>query len=831
MSRKKETKKDIQPVKEPAVQKSPIEDILADRFARYSKYIIQERALPDARDGLKPVQRRILYAMEEAGNTWNRPYHKSAKTVGNVIGNYHPHGDSSVYEAMVRLSQSWKLNEPLIDMQGNNGSIDDDPAAAMRYTECRLSHITDTMMEDLDKKTVEWAPNFSDEKLEPTVLPARYPALLTTGITGIAAGYATNIPPHNLGEIIDACLLRLKKPDCTLEEAMEYVHGPDFPTGGIVMDRKAIEQVFRTGRGRVSVRSVCTIEEKKNLKQIIVTEIPYETVKSNLVRQLDEVRLSGKVSGILDVRDESGRSGLRIAIDLKPDAPAETILNWLYKNTGLQTNYHYNMVAIVDRSPVQLSLLQAIDAFLTFREDVVLRRTRYDLEQKKARLHIVAGLILALSQLDEVIAVIRASQDKADARSNLMKTFGFSYEQAEAIVIMRLYRLTHTDITALEEESAQLEKEIASLQGILDSPARLKSVLRKELSAVKKEFATPRRTKIQALEEEIVIDEQAMIPDEAVQVALSRDGYVKRVSMRSFSSSSDRISGRKDGDFILSQGPARTRQKLLFFTRSGKYGFLPVHKLPEGRWKDTGTHLSALIKMEPGEKIVQAYIVPAFEAPIQIVALSRLGYAKRFALSDLEAVRMSRTPIFMKLPEGDEVVSVQASLHGSDEVMAVSAGGFALAYPVHQIPASSLKSRGVKAISLGKDDQGIALLAAPAEQQVLFFKEGGTKRIRNEEVPRLNRPAKGSRVFKAVKASPVSLQDVVNAGPADEILLDGNETRTLRGAEVPLMALTASWSSQNQLEVPFAPVQELVTLTGGDWQADDEPFVQEALFR
>lgn len=486
-------------VEEHHILKNSLEDIMADRFARYSKYIIQERALPDARDGLKPVQRRILYAMYEDGNTYNKPYRKSAKTVGNVIGNYHPHGDSSVYDAMVRLSQSWKIADPLIDMQGNNGSIDDDPAAAMRYTEARLSKLSDYLLQDIEKDTVEWAPNFSDEKMEPTVLPARYPNLLVNGITGIAAGYATNIPPHNLNEVVEAAIYRIQHPQCTLDELMQIVKGPDFPTGGIVMGIDGIKEAFSKGKGKVMIRSKVHVEQTRTIKQLVVTEIPYEVIKSQLVKKIDDIRINKKVDGILDVRDESDRNGLRIVIDLKKDCADETILNYLYKNTDLQISYNYNVIAIVNKAPVLMSLPMALDAFIQHREDVVLRRSHYDLKAKKDRAHILEGLIKAVSVMDEIISIIRSSKDKADAKNNLISRFGFFNEQAEAIVIMRLYRLTHTDIKELQDEYDALLKDIQRLEGIVSDKKKLHALLVKELKEVNTTFKTERRSEIQMI--------------------------------------------------------------------------------------------------------------------------------------------------------------------------------------------------------------------------------------------------------------------------------------------------------------------------------------------
>ncbi len=462
-------KKQAQETHHDQILSTPLEEIMGDRFGRYSKYIIQDRALPDARDGLKPVQRRILYAMYTDGNRYDKPYRKSAKTVGLVIGNYHPHGDTSVYDAMVRMSQEWKIRTPQIDMQGNNGSIDDDPAAAMRYTEARLSKISEYLIMDIEKDTVLWAPNFDDTENEPTVLPARYPNLLVNGITGIAAGYATNIPPHNLNEVLDAAIYRIQYPDCSLSELMEYMQGPDFPTGGIVQGKQGIVDAFTTGKGKIMIRSKVEVTQTKTVQQIIVHEIPYEVVKSNMVKKIDDVRLNKKIDGILDVRDESDRNGLRVVIDIKKDADAKLILNYLYKNTDLQVSYNYNVIAIVNKRPKQLGLAAMLDAFIQHRIEVVQRRSQYDLDKKTARCHILDGLIKAISVLDEIIALIRSAKDKADSKKKIMERFAFSEAQAEAIVSMRLYRLSNTDVTLLMEEHETLLKEIEQLQNILSS--------------------------------------------------------------------------------------------------------------------------------------------------------------------------------------------------------------------------------------------------------------------------------------------------------------------------------------------------------------------------
>ena len=604
-----------------------LEDIMGDRFGRYAKYIIQERALPDARDGLKPVQRRILYAMYHDGNTYDHPYRKSAKTVGLVIGNYHPHGDTSVYDAMVRMSQDWKVRLPLIDMHGNNGSIDNDPAAAMRYTEVRLAKVTEVMEDDLDKNTVEMTPNFDDTENEPTVLPVPFPVMLVNGATGIAAGYATNMPPHNINEVIDAAIYRLNEPDCTLDDVMDLLPGPDFPTGGIVQGAEGIREAFSTGRGKVVVRARTEIVETKTSKQIVITEIPYEVVKSDLVAEMDEIRIDRKIDGINYVRDDSDRSGLRIVVDLRKDANADVILKYLFKNTKLQINYNYNNVAIIDQRPVQVGLLGLLDAFIDFRKEVVTRRSQFELDRMEARCHVIEGLMKAVSILDEVIAIIRHSQDKADSKKNLMHAFGFTEPQAEAIVSLRLYRLSNTDIVQLRNEFAELVNKIEETRAILENPKVLRSVIVKELRAVKEEYGDARRTTIEEEISEIDIDPMHMIPNERVVVTVSRDGYIKRVSMRSYGASENTLTGRKEGDQIIGSLECDTLDTLLLFTSRGNYAYLPVWQIPEGRWRDIGDHLNKVIRIEGDDKIRSAVLVKNFDTYAWILTVTDSGLA------------------------------------------------------------------------------------------------------------------------------------------------------------------------------------------------------------
>lgn len=809
-----------------------LEDIMSDRFARYSKYIIQERALPDARDGLKPVQRRILYAMYEDGNTFNKPYRKSAKTVGNVIGNYHPHGDSSVYKAMVRLSQNWKITNPLVDMQGNNGSIDDDPAAAMRYTEARLSEISSYLLEDIDKDTVEWAPNFSDEKLEPTVLPARYPNLLTNGITGIASGYATNIPPHNLNEVVDACIYRIQHANCTLEELMQFVKGPDFPTGGIVMGLDGIKQAFQTGRGKVMVRSKVRIEQTRTIQQIVIYEIPYDVVKSQMVKKIDEIRLNKKIDGLLDVRDESDRTGLRVVIDVKKDIDTEQILNYLYKNTDLQVSYNYNMIAIVDKAPVQMSLADSLDAFIKHREDVVLKRSKFDYEQKSKRAHIVDGLIRAVSIMDDIIHLIRQSKNKADAKKNLIERFDFSEQQAEAIVTMRLYRLTNTDVKELKQEQSLLKKEMKRLHAILTDVNTLHQVLIEELEEINAKIHTPRLSEIQAKVQEIVIDKRAMVADEMVMVPITRDGYIKKVSMRSYNASNTDPTGMKDSDSVLAYGSCSTLDTLLFFTNRGTYGYLPVYEIEEGKWKDLGSHLGNYIKMDSNEKIIQAYFLRSFNPNVQVIMASQFGMIKRSRLSDFEVSRNNKSMVCMKIGSMDQVVSVTLSYSPEDSIAVVSQQGYALQYSAQEVAMMTLRTKGVKAMNLGKEDCIADVTILQADKQVLLVGDKAQmKRLKVEEIAQLKRPAKGNRLYKWVKSNPVYVKSIYAVEANQGFDLMSEDPIHFEAKDISLMNASATFSTPFGKLNEFTIQSPLTHIQEGFWpEEEQEAYKQGTLF-
>ncbi|OMP66920.1 DNA topoisomerase IV subunit A [Domibacillus epiphyticus] len=738
------------------IQDLPLEDVIGDRFGRYSKYIIQERALPDARDGLKPVQRRILFSMHTEGNTHQKPFRKAAKTVGNVIGNYHPHGDSSVYDAMVRLSQDWKMRTPLIEMHGNNGSVDGDPPAAMRYTETRLSSIAGELLTDIEKRTVDFIPNFDETTNEPVVLPARFPNLLVNGSTGISAGYATEIPPHRLDEVIDAVVMRMEQPECTIEQLMTVIKGPDFPTGGIIQGVDGIEKAYKTGKGKIVIRGRAEIESVRGGRQrIVITEIPYEINKASLVKKMDELRIDRKLDGIAEVRDETDRTGLRVVVDLKKEADAELILNYLYKVTDLQVSYNFNMVAIYNKRPVLMGLHRLLDAYIEHRKEVVTNRSEYDLEKAKARHHIVAGLMKALSILDEVIACIRASKDKQDAKNRLVAEFSFTEAQAEAIVTLQLYRLTNTDITALEKESTELEKTIQQLEAILASDKKLASVIKRELKDLKKIYTTERRTTIEAEIEEIKIDREAMIPSEDVIVSVTREGYIKRTGIRSYTASGG-LPSMKETDGLLFKKEMNTTDVLLIFTSKGSYLYLPVHELPDIRWKDAGQHIAGLVNGIKEDTIVAAFSIRDFTESKFILSVTKTGMVKRTDLSQFKVQRYSRPLMAMNVKGDDEVCSV-ALTDGTFDVLLVTHFGFGVRFNEDEVPVVGPRAAGVKGISLKEDDYTIAAIVSNEGDGAQFLavtNRGAVKRSGFDQFERSSRAKRGVVLLRELKANP-----------------------------------------------------------------------------
>ncbi|HDB6754240.1 TPA: DNA topoisomerase IV subunit A [Staphylococcus aureus] len=737
------------------IQDLSLEDVLGDRFGRYSKYIIQERALPDVRDGLKPVQRRILYAMYSSGNTHDKNFRKSAKTVGDVIGQYHPHGDSSVYEAMVRLSQDWKLRHVLIEMHGNNGSIDNDPPAEMRYTEAKLSLLAEELLRDINKETVSFIPNYDDTTLEPMVLPSRFPNLLVNGSTGISAGYATDIPPHNLAEVIQATLKYIDNPDITVNQLMKYIKGPDFPTGGIIQGIDGIKKAYESGKGRIIVRSKVEEETLRNgRKQLIITEIPYEVNKSSLVKRIDELRADKKVDGIVEVRDETDRTGLRIAIELKKDVNSESIKNYLYKNSDLQISYNFNMVAISDGRPKLMGIRQIIDSYLNHQIEVVANRTKFELDNAEKRMHIVEGLIKALSILDKVIELIRSSKNKRDAKENLIEVYEFTEEQAEAIVMLQLYRLTNTDIVALEGEHKELEALIKQLRHILDNHDALLNVIKEELNEIKKKFKSERLSLIEAKIEEIKIDKEVMVPSEEVILSMTRHGYIKRTSIRSFNASGVEDIGLKDGDSLLKHQEVNTQDTVLVFTNKGRYLFIPVHKLADIRWKELGQHVSQIVPIEEDEVVINVFNEKDFNTDAFYVFATQNGMIKKSTVPLFKTTRFNKPLIATKVKENDDLISVMR-FEKDQLITVITNKGMSLTYNTSELSDTGLRAAGVKSINLKAEDFVVMTEGVSENDTILMATQRGSlKRISFKILQVAKRAQRGITLLKELKKNP-----------------------------------------------------------------------------
>ncbi|MCM3595690.1 DNA topoisomerase IV subunit A [Metabacillus idriensis] len=752
----------------------PLEDVIGDRFGRYSKYIIQDRALPDARDGLKPVQRRILYAMHVDGNTNDKNFRKSAKTVGNVIGNYHPHGDTSVYDAMVRMSQDWKVRNLLIEMHGNNGSNDGDPPAAMRYTEARLSPIASELLRDIDKRTVEFVPNFDDTSQEPLVLPAMYPNLLVNGSTGISAGYATDIPPHHLGEVIDAVMKRIDQPNCSVDELMTVIKGPDFPTGGIIQGIEGIKKAYETGKGKIIIRGKAEIESIRGGKQqIVITEIPFEVNKANLVKRMDEFRIERKLDGIAEVRDETDRTGMRIVVELKKEADAQGILNYLYKNSDLQVPYNFNMVAIHNRRPTLMTLPTILDAYIAHQKEVITNRSNFDLQKARERQHIVEGLIKALSILDEVIATIRASKDKRDAKDNLISKFQFTELQAEAIVSLQLYRLTNTDITALQNEAKELDEKITALLEILNNEKRLYQVIKTDLKKIKKTYADERRSVIENEIQEIKINLEVMIASEDVIVTVTKDGYIKRTSGRSYSASNGQDFGMKETDRLLAKYDVNTTEVVLLFTNKGNYIYCPVHELPDIRWKDLGQHIANIVNLERDEQLIKAIPVKDFTTEQYLLFVTKNGMVKKTELKLYKAQRYSKALMALNLKNDDVLIDVHVT-SGKDDLFIATQFGYGLWFSEDEVNIVGARAAGVKGINLKEGDSvvgGSAFRAGEIPQVVIVTQRGAAKRMSLKEFERTSRAKRGLIMLRELKNNPHRLVGMQIIQPDDTIMI------------------------------------------------------------
>ena len=777
-----------------------LEEIMGSRFARYSKYIIQDRAIPDVRDGLKPVQRRIIYAMYRDKNTYDKQYKKCANAVGNVLGKYHPHGDSSVYEALIRMSQSWKQNHILVEVDGNNGSIDGDGPAAYRYTECRLAKISEELLKDIDKDTVIMAPNYSDTLMEPTVLPARFPNLLVNGTNGISAGYATNIPPHNLIEVCDAVIKRIDSPNCHEDSIFDIIKGPDFPTGAIVEGSEGIKEAFKTGRGRLVVTSKYTFEKNKGKEQIIITEIPFEVNKQLLVKKIDDIRYDKKIDGIAEVRDESDKdSSIRMVIDIKSGANKDLILKYLLKNTELQTTYNYNMVCIDKRRPRLLGIIPIIDAYIDHQKEVITKRTKFDLDFALKEMHITEGLVKAISILDEVISCIRNSKNKTDAIANLVKEFDFTEEQSTAIVMLQLYRLTNTDITILNEKLENLRKIIEELNMILNDENKLKTVIKDELRRIKKEYGVPRKTEIRNEFKEIKIDEKDLIPKEDVIIILTKEGYLKRVSLKSQSSTEEETLV-KPGDYVVSYFKTNTINKLCIITSKGNYLYIPIHEIPVCKWKDLGKHISNIVTISSDDKVVSSYVITEEQTNPIIVMFSKNGMVKRSNLDDFIVSRYNKAYTAMKLKEDDEIVSTSLN---KTYTMIVTTDGYYLNYNTEEIPIVSPKAAGVKGINLKEDNVVLGTTYNDSDEYInIFTNQKTAKRVKLKDLSFLSRAKRGSSLLKKVKSTKYEITSAFLTNSKDEIgFITGEDTNILKNSDIPIMDISSTGSIYTKLNV------------------------------
>ena len=751
-------KKKIEPIIEIVenIHHETMEEIMGSRFATYAKYVIQDRAIPDARDGLKPVQRRIIYAMYKDGNIFSRPTRKCAHTVGQVMGKYHPHGDSSIYEALVRMSQSWKVNNALITFQGNNGSIDGDGPAAYRYTEAKLSQIAEEMIRDIDKNTVDMALTFDDTEFEPTVLPSRFPNLLVNGTEGIAVGMATEIPTHNLIEVIDAVIYRINHVRVEPQDLLQFIPGPDFPGGGKIIRSKGLQDIYLEGRGRIEVLAKTEVVNTEKEKKIIVTEIPYKSVKIDIVHEIDMLRHNNVLPGIAEVRDESDREGLRVVIDVKKEANIDVIHQYLLTKSGLHANYSANMVAIVNGSPKTMNILDFIDCFIEHQVNVITRRSNYDLAKAESRLHIVNGLIKAVSIVDQIVAVIRSSKDKQDSKLNLQNQFGFTEAQSEAIVMLQLYKLSNTDITTLENEKKSLEENIEFLHGIIEDRSKLNRLLISDLREISRKYGLPRKTELVDKGENTQIDKRDLISKELVKLAVTRDGYIKRSSLKSYRSSGDNpLPGMKSGDVLIYAGEAYTTDFLICFTNAGNFLYIPVHQITENKWKDEGRHINYLINLNPNEKIVRAYVVEEFRPDIYFAIVSQNGQIKRLPLSDFQVIRYSKPLVCIKLLQDDQVADVTVT-DGDSNLVLFSSDGNSVMFNENELPTSGMRSGGVKSFAKLGSAKIVNLLAYPRENsrgKVVLITDKACIRIYDVEKTNLvQRLGKTSPVFRSFKS-------------------------------------------------------------------------------
>ena len=760
-----------------------LEEEMKTSFISYAMAVIINRALPDVRDGLKPVHRRILYDMSELGMTPDKPFRKSARIVGDVLGKFHPHGDSSVYDAMVRLAQDFNMRYMLVEGQGNFGSVDGDGAAAMRYTEARMSKICTYMLQDIEKDTVDFMPNFDETLMQPKVLPSRFPNLLVNGSSGIAVGMATNIPPHNLGEVIDGAICLIDHPDATLDDLMEHIKGPDFPTGGVILGRSGIREAYHTGRGRIVTRAKTEIESLGNGRErIIVTEIPYAVNKARLIEKIAELVHEKRLEGVSDIRDESDRKGMRIVIELKRDVQPQVVLNFLYKHTQLQDTFGVIMLALVDGEPRVLSLKEMLHYYILHQEDVVTRRTRYDLDKSLARAHILEGLMKALDHIDEIVHIIRSSADSAAAKTALIERFAFSDKQAQAILDMRLARLTGLEREKLMEEYAELEKTIAFLQSLLQDKEKLYGVIKEEMLAIKQKFADPRRTELSSVEGEIDIADLIAVDD--MVVTLTHFGYVKRLPKSTYRAQNRGGKGvaamtTREDDYAENIRIVNSHEPILFFTNQGRVYTLTCYQIPEAGRTARGTAIVNLLQLNAGEKVTTMIPMPEMAEGRYLIMATKQGLIKKTPLDEFQNLRRAGL-IAIVLNEGDELIGVEMCRDG-DELMLGTREGKAIRFAERHVRSMGRASHGVRSIRLEGEDAVTDLCVVEEGAHVLSITENGYgKRTEPDAYREQGRNGKGITAMNLTeKTGRLVAQLMVH--PEEDILLitdDGTVIRT-----------------------------------------------------
>ena len=765
------------------ITESELVNEMQKSYIDYAMSVIVGRALPDVRDGLKPVHRRILYTMYEGGLTSDKPFKKSATCVGDVLGHYHPHGDASVYDAMVRLAQDFSMRYMLVDGHGNFGSVDGDPPAAYRYTEARLSKISNEMLRDIDKETVDWDPNFDETRKEPRVLPSRFPNLLVNGSSGIAVGMATNIPPHNLTEVINACVCVLENPEATLPDLMQHISGPDFPTKGIIMGRSGIRQAYLTGRGKIVLRARTEFEEHaQNRVRIIVTELPYQVNKRQLIKNIADQVHDKRLEGISDLRDETDRNGMRIVIELKRDANPQVVLNRLFAQTQLQTSFSINMLALVNdqTQPKILSLRHILDEYLTFQEDLIVRRTRYDLRKAEERAHLLEGLLIAQDNIDEVIRIIRSSYD--NAKQNLMERFGFSDVQAQAICDMRLIQLQGLNREKLQAEYKELEEKIAYYRSLLQDPELIKGVLKDELIAIRDKYGDKRYTEIQDVENEIDIED--LIEEEQCVFTLTHAGYIKRIPVSEYRAQGRggkgiRAAVAKDEDYVQTVFTASTHDNILFFTSKGRAFVRKGYTIPEAGRAARGTNIVNILPFEPGEEKVSTMIsARGLDAERYLFFVTKNGTVKRMAQNALKNIRVTGIRA-LTLDEGDELITV-LDTSGEDDILIASHNGLAVCFAETDVRPMGRQAAGVRGIRLREDDYVVGAGCAGDGEAILSLTEKGYgKRTSTDEYTRHGRGGKGMKNYQVTeKTGKVAAVKIVD--PGDDILLITNDGTIIR---------------------------------------------------